>query len=64
MSIEKKSKNNIIDVSPWMTAIQRRSRIMVIVEQLQSLERDLKSLQAPAEVIERLKSTQEFVRGL
>ena len=51
---------SVIDVGRWMGAIRRRARLVVLMEELQALERE----ESSEEGRERLRRLQELVMGL
>ena len=51
---------NLIDVGRYMGAIRRRARMVVLMEELQALERE----EAREETRERLRRLQDLVRGM
>jgi len=63
-SAEKRLKGNLVDVGPWMPAIRRRARVVVIAEQLNELEEELGRMVVSPETRERVRAMRELVREL
>lgn len=63
-SAEKRLKGNLVNVGPWMPAIRRRARVVVIAEQLRELDEELSGGAVSLKSLERIRALRELVKGL
>lgn len=54
--------SGLVNVGPWMDAIRRRVRLVLISEELQKLEQELESSEVKESTVERVRLLRSLIQ--
>lgn len=56
--------SKLVNVGPWLPGIRRRARLLVLAQELEALERELRSSRVKKSVVRRVRELRGLIDGM